>query len=37
MELPRTSVPISPIPVIVDVLNIVQFVFSVDYITPISI
>ena len=37
MELSRAPVPTSPVPVVIDVLNVVQFVFSVNYVTPISI
>ena len=37
MELLYASVPTGPVPVIVNVLNIAQFVFPIDYITPISI
>ena len=36
MELLRASVPAGPIPVVVDVLDVAQFVFSVDYVSPIS-
>ena len=37
MELSCASIPTSPIPVVVDIFNIAQFVFPVDYITPLSI
>ena len=37
MEFSRAFVPTGPVPVIVDILDVVQFVFSVDYVSPVSI
>ena len=36
MELSCAPVPTSPVLVVVDIFNVAQLVFSVDYVTPIS-
>ena len=37
IELLCTPIPPNPIPGVVDILNVVQFVFPPDYITPVPI
>ena len=37
MKLPRAFVPTGPVPVIVDIFNVSQFVLSVDYVSPLSV